>query len=333
MTARTPNAWAGSTGIDLDYSAPSECASEAAFASAVHERLADRHVALADQRNFKVRIVAERGQYLGALEASTSSSVREVSAATCDEVVRALVVFVALAVTPSDDEQAPLVSPPTVTHDDGEASTPLALEDPKSATAASDQQARPSVDRPKSVAPAAPSQRRSSPPRFGVGLRGIVATGVAPALAPGGAIDASVVLAAQPRLRWLLHVGGLLTYREAAVLDGAFTFTWAAARVDVGPAFDVGRFRFSAGPVAHAGVLAVSARNLPSAAGDSTFWGDVGGFARVDRALSRSFGLSLMLELAAPLQRRAFGVRGVEEPVQSIPPVFGVLSLGVTVGP
>lgn len=330
VTAFTQNAWADSAAFDLDYAAPAECASQAAFVSAVQERLADRQVATADRRHFQVRIVADQGQYIGALETGAASSKRDVTANTCDEVVRALVVFVALAVSPSDEDHVASAPAPTSGRNGAGADLPLVLDGPKSATAMVVAPTAASGSR--RDAPPAPVQPLSLP-RIGVGARGVVATGVAPGLAPGGAVDVGILLAARPRLRWLLHVGGLFTYREASVLDGAFAFTWATGRVDLGPAFDVGRFRFGAGPVAHAGVLAVGARNLPAAGDDTTFWGDVGGFVRVDRALSRSFGLALMLELAVPLQRRAYGVRGVDDPVQSTPPVFGVLSLGVTVGP
>lgn len=336
VTASTRDAWADSAAFDLDYVAPADCASADAFVSAVQERLADRQVASADRRQFRVRIAHDRGQYIGALETSAASSTRDVTASTCDEVVRALVVFVALAVSPSDDEHASSPPPPPAGQETSPITAPLALDDAKSTTAAILGPSTPTgSSRIEAPPPAPPRPSRSPPssPHVGVGVRGVVATGVAPGLAPGGAIDVGIELAARPRLRWLLHTGALVTYREAPVLDGAFSFTWAAGRVDVGPAFDVGRFRFGVGPVAHAGVLAVNARNLPAAGGDTTSWSDVGGFARVDHALSRAFGLSLMLELAVPIQRKAFGVRGVDAPVQQTPPVFGVLSLGVTVGP
>jgi hypothetical protein len=79
-------------------------------------------------------------------------------------------------------------------------------------------------------------------------------------------------------------------------------------------------------------MLSVEARSLPSAGRYSSFWGDVGGFVRVDRALSNSIAVSLMVELAAPIQRRTFGIQGIDEPVHEVAPLIGLASLGLTLG-
>ena len=153
-----------------------------------------------------------------------------------------------------------------------------------------------------------------------------------PGIAPGGAVAGRLVLSTSPSFGWIAHVGGLVAYDDEPVLDGAFVFLWYAARVDAGPALELGRFRISVGPALRAGVLAVQARGLPSAAEYSSFWGDIGGFTRLDLALSSSVALSVMVELTAPLQRRTFGIQGIEAPIHEIAPVVGIVSAGVTLG-
>jgi hypothetical protein len=301
---------ASSPAFDLEYSVPAGCPSEQGFRSDVGARIADRGGAPADRRRFRVRIVEEGGAFRGALETLEPSSVREVAGASCEEVARALVVFLALAVSPAEPEEPVSGSSPVARENEAAGRGPL----------------------PPSTSSRAHARGASLSSRFGLELRGLVATGLSPGLSPGGAVAARVVLASRPSLGWVMHVGGIFTYREESVLRGHFDFLWAAAAIDAGPAFEVGRFRFSGGPVIHAGALTVGARDLPSAGNYSGFWGDVGVFARVDRVLTSSIAVSLMVELAAPLQRRSFGIQGVQTPVHEIPRVFGIASLGFTLG-
>ncbi len=295
--------------VELDYEAPAACPTDAAFRSEVRARIAERPTAAIDARRFRARIVeSQGGTYLGTLETADPPSVREVSGASCEEVVRALVVFVALAVSPPASE---------------EPSSSTVVAPPPAVTAP-----------PRSEPP--PKQQPERPVRgpFGLGMdvRAMAGVGVAPGIVPGGAVSARFVLERRPRFRWIGHAGGLVAYGDKPVSSGAFEFLWSAARIDVGPALDVGGFRLSGGPALRAGVLSVQARHLPAAGRYSSFWGDVGAFVRVDRELAPAVALSLMAELAVPVQRRTFGIEGVEKPVHEIAPVIGVVSFGVALG-
>ena len=313
------SAHAGGPGFALDYEAPPACPAEASFVADVRARIADPAPNASDGRHFRVRITEGGGTYHGALETLDPPSVREVGGTTCEEVVRALVVFVALALSPTSPEAAPVDRP--------------APRDPPPAEPA--EKKEPTVEPPRpSAVPVVPATKAPPrPPFLGADIRAFAATGVAPGLAPGGALGARLVLQGRPpSLRWIVHAGGIAAYREESVLAGAFTFLWAAGRIDAGPALELGPVRVSAGPVVRAGLLSVEARNLPSAGRYSSFWGDVGGFARVDRVLSSSIAASIMVELAAPIQRRTFGIQGIDEPVHEIAPLVGIASLGLTFG-
>jgi len=305
--------------FDLDYRAPAVCPSEAAFVSDVRARLVDRGSSSADRRFFRIRIVEERGAFRGALETLEPPSSREVGGDTCEEVARALIVFLALALSPGD-EPPPMptgVSPSPPLSSDVAAGPQVPLRPPSSNTAE-----------------AAPSPSTTRRLRMAVDARALAAAGLAPELAPGGALAAQLVIESRPSFRWLIHAGGALAYTEtAAAFGGAFSFLWYTARFDGGPALDLGPVRLSAGPVVHAGVLSVGARNLPSAARYGSLWGDIGAFARVDHSLTRHVALSLMVELVAPLQRRSFGIQGIETPVHEIPLAIGIVSAGITGGP
>ena len=311
--AATREARASDASFDLDYRAPATCPTEDAFVADVRSRLVDRGPAIGDRRAFQIRIAEEEAAFRGSLETREPPSMREVAGATCVEVARALVVFLALAMSPADapepSERAP-ASSPTPRPPDGPRATPPP---------------------PVAGAAAAPSPGRL---RVALDARALAAMGIAPGPAPGGALSAAVALEPRRSLRWVLRAGGAATYAEAsAAFGGAFTFLWWAARVDGGPAVELGPVQVSAGPVLHAGVLAVRARNLPSAARSDSFWGDVGAFARVDRRVTSHLSVSAMVEVAAPLQRRSFGIQGVEAPVHEVPPLVGIASIGFTLGP
>ena len=314
------SAEASGPAFGLDYEAPPVCPTEASFVSDVHARVADLPAAAKDERRFRVRIVAGSGaSYSGALEILDPPSVREVHGETCEEVVRALVVFVALALTPGAADVSPEAGP--------------LPEEKKAPSVPPLSHAPPSPRAPRSTRETPGAKRPARPPFLGVDVRGLGAAGVTPGLAPGGAVAGRLTLQGRPAsLRWVIHAGGIAAYREEPVLAGSFSFLWLAARVDAGPALDLGAVRVSAGPVLRAGLLSVEARDLPSAGRYSSFWGDLGGFVRVDRALTESISVSLMLELAAPLQRRTFGISGIDEPVHEVAPVIGVASLGFTLG-
>jgi hypothetical protein len=310
-------AHAGGPRFALDYEAPAACLNETAFLTEVRSRVTDRPEKGADERRFRVRIADRGGTYQGALETLDPPSVREVSGKTCEEVVRALVVFVALALSP----EAP------ATNDAPAPDTPDPPEENKT----------PVVEPPRAPVvrdvPQKQQERAPTPPFLGVDIRALAATGVTPGIAPGAALAGRLVLQGhRPSLRWVVHAGGLVVHREEPVLQGAFTFLWAAARVDAGPALDLGLVRVSGGPALRAGLLSVEARDLPSAGRYSSFWGDVGGFVRVDRSLSSWISVSLMVELAVPVQRRTFGIAGIDEPVHEVAPVLGLASLGLTLG-
>ena len=309
LTAVGGDAWASGPAFALEYEAPTTCPSAVSINAEARARIADRPVAASDERRFRVRIVEDGRGYRGALETLDPPSVREVVGETCDEVARALVVFLALAVSPGHSDDTPSRPPP---RDD---TKPPPVE--------------PTPSRSARDAPVKPEPLRSG---LGVDLRGLAAAGVTPGPAFGGGVAARLVLQTRPWLRWIVHVGGLLAYRDEPVLDGAFSFRWSAARVDAGPSLDVGTFRVSGGPTVRAGVLSVQARDLLAAREYSSFWGDVAAFARLDRALSPSIALSLMIELGAPLRRRTFGIEGIAEPVHEVPPIVGIVSLGVTMG-
>lgn len=313
LTALARDARAAEPALALDYEAPPACPTEATFATDVHERIAERPGVAADGKRFRVRIVEEHGAYHGSLESLDPPSVREVAGETCAEVVRALVVFVALAMSPVDP---------------GPTSEPRLEPAPRASPAGPPP---PPVEAPPAKAES-PGRRAPARPRLGLDVRVITASGITPGLAPGGAIAARLALETRPSFRWVAHAGGVAAYREKAVLDGSFDFAWYAARIDAGPALDLGPLRVSAGAAVRAGVLSASADNLPAAGRYTSFWGDVGGFFRVDHALTSTVALSLMVELGVPLQRRTFGIERVEQPVHEIAPVIGVVSFGVALG-
>ena len=116
ITVRSPSAAADPEPIQVEYSAPAGCPSEAEVVTRLRERASMTRVDVANTRRFAFAINSDGAAYHGALSIHDSGepTTREVSAATCDEVVGALVVVAALAIeeqTPTRVERAVPSSP------------------------------------------------------------------------------------------------------------------------------------------------------------------------------------------------------------------------------
>jgi hypothetical protein len=208
--------------IRVRYEAPAECPDEGAFVGEVRARTSRARLAAAGERarSFEVAVARRGGRFQGRLdvrEPSGAASRREVSGASCAEVVSALALVTALAVDPrastsaraapalsATPDAAPLSEPAAPSSADASASGapagPLPPADAGAPDAASPEAsvdaavdasagasppaARPAPPVPVASAPAEPDPYASRPVRLFLGLGYGARSGLAPQLAP-----------------------------------------------------------------------------------------------------------------------------------------------------
>jgi hypothetical protein len=114
--------------IRIAYSAPSECPAEATMIAQLGQHASIERVTTSAVRGFTFTIARGDTGFVGELavtSARDAPATREVSAASCDEVVTALVLVAALAIEERASAPRPPVLGPAIQH-----ATPLAVETP-----------------------------------------------------------------------------------------------------------------------------------------------------------------------------------------------------------
>lgn len=280
--------------LALDYHAPAECPSRATLEEQVRARVPTGWLAGADTRRFDVTIERTSGSELvGRLQVHRPTRelhVREVQGTSCDAIVKAIAVFLAIALDPASDE------PP--------ASSPSAP--PKSAS-----RLRP----PSTGAPRAPSSVTRAPPHASPAPRWIWSSGAHASLRGmpnagwGARIHAEVTRArpkssvgASARLSW-----GWSDFAVSSAGGGETSFRLQVARLE-GCARIALVPQVTLAPCAafELGTLAGTAPEVTRTIYTTTRWSAPGGSLRA--AYSPLAWLSVELEggLFVPLARSTF---------------------------
>ena len=299
----------------LVYSAPSSCPGEPRFIALLAQHSAvviDRTAPIA----LRVEVTKDARRHRGrvALLTNEEEGAREVVADRCEDVVRGLALFSAIALDawlerPPKEEKATVAQP-----SNGESAPP-----------APSKPARPSPP-PSADLPA----RRGSSGRqvwFGAGLGQLGATTTRVVRHVGAVGEVALRGALRSTIRLSVNVGAALpeSYR-----DGSLWFIMAWSRLDVCPAWlEVGGdVRASLCPT---GELGVQRAALEGALGraDVRPWAGVGGVGRIRASLGRRLGLVASAGAIVPLSPFDFRTRtGV---AYATPAVAPVVELGVVV--
>lgn len=213
MLASSPAALAAPTdAVRLSYRAPLGCPSAAELEREVRRSLPSLRVAAAaeEARSFELEIAEDGLHGRLFLQDSGVRAVREVEAASCEEVARLLAFSVALAVDP--DAKVP----------DGGATGRAAFDEPPApaASVAPSPGPAPKTPRAQPPLPAAPSKPNGSKTTWGVGVYGFAASALAPHVTFGGAAAADATWRSngwRPRVRF----GGSYSTSAPALVEGA----------------------------------------------------------------------------------------------------------------
>jgi hypothetical protein len=322
--------------IDLDYRAYEGCPTAAEFIGQVSGRAAQTLLASerARRRRFIVTVVARRSGALGrlAIEAEGERAAREVTGATCKEVVAALALFTALAIDPDARSEPSAPAPPEA--DPGAAAGASAARAASSAAAAPLSVPGASLDPPP---PEKPGTSTVLPWRAIAGLAALDVSPLAPPGTPlrsalGGALFLEIAMRSDRALTSAARVSVL--WAEARPKSA--TFRLVAGRLDLCPAVYALSRALSTDLCAAVELGAVSA--VASSAGGveparaTRFWaaGDVLGRLRWGP------GAAIFVELEAgatfPLTRYDFALGTSDEfqrEIHAIPSAGWVLGFGL----
>ena len=281
------------TDARIDYRAPPSCPSEAAFTAQVSARAPRfRRVSSGTSRLFVVQVTPLDGGYRGELtsiDANGARGSREMLGASCDEVLGALGLVLALTVDPTGPATGPVheVPPRAQASPSDLPPRPGDLPSPPSAAPAS---APPSSS--GSHAEGATPDARPWHPAHGslaAGGGAVTSGGVGPGAMLGGTIFAEVGLPARSPWQPAVRIGAQRASSSTvhAGASGAARFTWTVATLDACP-LRWSRGRFSLSPCARvdAGVLAGSGSSIARPRDDSRLWLDAGAVARGEWAFA-----------------------------------------------
>lgn len=263
---------------------------------------------------------------------------REIEGTSCDEVVSALGLVIALAVDPRaetarkrpkapppEPSPAPLEAPPPLTQP--RAPEPPPLQAPWMPP--------PSSRSPREIDAASGTLYRPAPPepRWAVGARASVAMAVTPRALVGGGLEAQRALAARwdAALRFALEFagtgsfdvgpGGAAFVRVIGRVDACALTLRPARRLSLAPCLSA-----EAGALRGEGILRGALKNVSA---DTVPWAGVGILPRVTIELG-----ALVVEAQGgpvfPLVRRSFWFERPDHLVYDVPPLTGALSLGAS---
>jgi hypothetical protein len=303
------------TGDAIEYSADAACPQRESFMADVRARTDRLSSPPHGQAVVVYRVRAEttpRGAHgrLDVVDASGATSSRDVEGVTCNDVVDALALVLALAVDPN-------------------ASTaPLASIAPPAAARVED-----------GGTPSAP--RRPAPPwsgHLGASFGAEVNAGVTPALLVGPVlgVEASIERVTQgPRIEPILELRAAITRAQSGTVSaevGAARFVWTAGQLDACP------LRAIAGPVQavpcarlEGGILEAAGMGVDVSHDVSSTWLAVGGMVRVRWTPLSVLFVDVDGALLAPLQRDHFYFSRPQTGIYDVPAIRGgaALSAGV----
>ena len=307
---------AAQTQAALEYRAPASCPTDATFVAEVTARMPRlRRVESEGAPRFVVEVTPLDDGYRGELtsrDPDGTTSTREVSADTCEEVVGALALVLALAID--------LRAPP-----DAPAETPLAVaptEEPVPEPRA------PAVA--EALAPSTPAARS----RFGGGT-GLASTGgIAPAALLGPAIFVEATFGLGPALRPTLRLGAQRAGSGAieAPNGGSARLTWTVGTLDACPVtWTPAGDRLELSPCARldAGVLVGSGANVAHPRDSTQAWLDAGLIARAEWAFARPLFADLEGGAVVMVTRPRFHFDAPDVPIRQPAPVGGVAAVAL----
>ena len=291
----------------LEYSAPASCPDEGRF----RELLAQHSAVVIDDSApivLRVEVSRDRKRHRGrvALLRHEEEGAREVVADRCEDVVRGLALFSAIALDawferPPREDERPRAQVPSEVRPPPPASKPTRMAPPEER---------------------APARREALQPRFwfgaGLGQHGATTTRMVRHLGVVGELELPWTL--RSTLRVTAGVGAVVPERYR---DGTLTFVMGWGRLDVCPAWlDLGRARVSVCP---AGELGVQRAALDSAAvgrSDVRPWAAVGALARIRAGIGRGLDLGVSAGVLAPLLPFDFRTRtGIAYSIATLAPV------------
>ena len=228
----------------------------------------------------------------GVLERQTDTgtvAIRTVDDASCAQVAEALSLTLALAVQGDGPATAPSGEPAPAT--------------PTASAPAPAVVASPTVEPSRPSLPAAPVDEPSEGMRLSIGILGSVATGIAPALQPGGQLFVELASNARSGWRPALRLGAIAAYGSGSRQDRPLSVRILGGRVEASP------LELAVGLLALRPSVALELGQLRSEGGGATGQGDADWWAsselsaRANLAIARAFSLEAQLGLAVPWTR------------------------------
>jgi hypothetical protein len=293
--------------VRLEYRAPPACPDSEAFLAAVRARTQRVRPADADEpaRTFVVVILSDGARTFGRLqvtEEGRETDSREVSGASCGEVVEALSLTAALSVDPEALLGAPAPPPPP-----------------------------PPPAPPPSSPPPPPQKPPPVPPPFSwwLGADLIGSSAVGPGLIWGGGVGLEIEQNAPGLLRPSARISirgarnDLLSRADAALA------TWYALGLDACPLRIGSVLHIEPCATVRAGLLYLRGIGVDHARSVTRSWWSVGGLLRARAVLGPRVAVELAGGLEAPLVRRRFVVDAPRREVAETPNLAATGGIGV----
>lgn len=301
LLTASPGAAAEPEGVRIDYGAPLGCPDAAGFLRSLRERTTRFRQATPEEqaREFTVRVSPVASAYSGQLEIrglTGSVAVRHVEAKSCDQVVNALALITALAISPNaltEKSQSP----------------ENAAE--KTSESMTDQDRTPSVER---RAPAPARQEQEEPWQWSAGMLGRMATRVVPDVSYGGELFAEAEAPASSGWGPSFRLGAFFAQSNtefAAPADAAARFLWFGASLEGCPVRLEGwgrRLAVVPCVTLHLGGLRAQGRGISQPKNAASFWADAGPLLRLRLALTARISLEADGALILPLTRPTFEI-------------------------
>jgi hypothetical protein len=312
--------------VEVKLDGPEGCSSADAFFSSLRSRTVHVRRAAPDEPRtmVHVRLGRERGRVVGELRVVDDrgqTDTRKLQGASCDDVVQALSLTVALALDPT----AVLSAPPTGPSADatGAPAEPVAAPTPASP---------PSPNPSGSAQTSSPSPSRPVPgAELGAGLVGL--TVISGGVSPGVGLAARKILGREGTFRPAL--GLALVYARNDVLQSPQTAQ--VALLSVGATACPLRLTASILTVQPcvlvlAGWLRATGRQVTHVASVDRSWLSAGMTLRAAAFLGRGFSLELEGGITAPLLKRRFFATVPSNVVAETPTISPIVGIGLTYG-
>jgi hypothetical protein len=328
--------------LRIAYEAPAECPGNEAFAAAVRAQTKSAVLTTEGEgeRTISVRIVRLEKELLGRLaieepgREASGVSVREVTAATCDEVVSALALMTALAIDAHPKDRPS--GPPAPGHTAG---SPAGGDAPRRSPSApptlkkqAQKRARPSASTPDTGAPEI-AARHTTRPRWELGAHAGAFGAVAPNLAWGAVsfLDRSVW--DTTGAAWSIRLGlALAESPSVGLAEGTAVFRWTVARIAACP------LAVSAGPLTgrpcvglDAGALRGRGSGLPRPLEETRGWLAATVHGRLQIHLGEGVYLEAEGGFTLPFVRDRFVFVKPARAIHAVPPLSGFTTVGLGV--